>query len=178
MTLLTFSDHWNTFDYEVMMATENESGKRGLWKHLWWIILGTAAASGVAAVVLWDRKPLPHGIYEGKAWYCFEEEGIPFIDIEGAIFVRCPQIPVDVNRIDDADYQEILRREMMKCMRNLDYDSPYAIEYLLEFVGFRQTPLARLKAAGRKHIRDFKRRQEERRQAELIDQNDCFLQPE
>lgn len=159
------------------MATNNESGKWGLWKHLWWIILGTGIASGVAAVVLWDRKPLPHGIYKGKAWYCFEEDGMPFIDIEGAIFIRCPQIPVDVNRIDDADYQEILRREVMKCMRNLDYNSPYAIEYRLELLGFRRTPHDRFTDVTRKHILDFERRQEETRQAELIDQNDCFLQP-
>jgi hypothetical protein len=160
----------------VMRAIKDNAGKWAVSKRWRWIALGTAIAFGVLGLLPWEREPLPHGVYKGKAWHCFEEDGIPFIDIEGAICIRCPQIPVDVNRIDDADYQEILQREILKCMRNLDYDSPYAIEYRLDLLGFRETPLDRLKAAGRKYIRDFKSRAEEKKRAES-ESDQCFLAP-
>ncbi len=82
-----------------------------------------------------------------------KKQEIPYIRRGNAIFLRLPQIPVDVNRLDDAEYLALLQEESLKCMKNPDYDSPYAKDYLIEFVGFEQTLIDRLVSGSKDYWR-------------------------
>lgn len=123
--------------------------------------LGAALAlpgAGLLATLLWTR---PRVLQEGKGWYSFDVEGVPHINKNGRIFIRSPSIPVDINRLGEPGYMEMLTRESRQCMENPEYNSPYATDYRVEFVGRRFTPLEKVRIAVEGHVRDTERKWQE-----------------
>lgn len=89
-----------------------------------------------------------------------KEPKIPYLRRDGVVFLRLPQIPVDVNQVDDPSYQNMLRKEVFKCMSDENYFSPYASDYLFDFVGFDKTPVERLLDKSRDYWRSLMQEEE------------------